>query len=379
MPFLVPFSDSRSIDMQGFVLLVIGLVGWLMVGLSYKIIANRLSTLEKVLLCVFIFFCVASLVANPHKAYDILGAPYIRLGSAGLTACIGCGLALSRVSTKRLISSLYSVISAIALLSLPFSWYRYGSFTRIGGLFSQADIFAVILGCGLLLGFAVIKLYPRYRLYIGLMEIYMLVLLMLTQTRAALVLVGILFLYLIWQSRTQLKLSKLKWVAIICGLILVIIGAKLLLPTRVTNTSYAYQSISYRLSLQKYALKSVETRPYLGYGPGNLADSLACNKLDSSTLQKSCKEGYFFNSSHNIFIDRLLAIGIIGGLAYLTFVIIEITKGLRSDRNTQILALCALLITAYYLTNVTSISLELLFWIILLHVAIKSNVTKLTS
>ena len=88
------------------------------------------------------------------------------------------------------------------------------------------------------------------------------------------------------------------------------------------------------------------------------------------SIKESCDDGYYFTSTHNIYLDRILAIGWIGGLAYSLFVQICLYLGLRlKGQQIQILSYCALVIAIYYLTNVTSVALELLFVILLLRIS----------
>ncbi len=373
LPFLVPFADNRNTDLQGIIILIIGLSSWLTILLKKEYKLKNYSQLELILLATFILFCIISLILNNHVGYDILGAPYIRLGSAALISCVGCGIVLSNVPIKKIITYIYLVITAAALISIPYELFRFGSLLRIGGIFSQADIFAVFLGCGILIGITLLKLYPHLKIYLYLTEIYFFILLILTQTRVVLYLVVLMCIYLFFQSCLYKKWSILKILIVITGFVLLIIGAKILLPPRTTNISYAGKSVSYRYSLQKYAVKSVEQKPIYGFGPGNLADALACKKLTAASLEETCQNHFFFNSSHNIFIDRFLALGLIGGLSYLILVAYEITRGLRLKSRISILGMCGLLISLYYLTNVTSIYLELLLWVIIMQIAIKSK------
>ena len=83
-------------------------------------------------------------------------------------------------------------------------------------------------------------------------------------------------------------------------------------------------------------------------------------------MQTTCRQGYFFNSSHNIFIDRVLAIGWLGGLAFLAIVMLAIYRGLRGKQELWVLGYAVALIGFYYLTNVTSVTLELLLWVLLM-------------
>jgi len=359
--------------MQGIILLIAGLTGLLSIVYRYRNYIKNLNSTEWLLISLFIFFCLLSLIVNPHKAYDFLGSPYIRLGTGGVIACIVCGLSLQKVSGKNLVTFLYWFISLLAFFSVPYYLIRFHSISRIGGFFAQPDIFAVFLGCGLLLGLVMSKLYSRFRIYIWLVQLFLASILVLTETRAILFLVIILYLLIFLQSRSYKKLSIKSWATIVVCAIIFVVVAKIFLPNRVTSINYGAQSISYRLTLQDYALRSSADKPLFGYGLGNLADALACNKLSAASLQKTCHDGYFFNSSHDIFLDRILAVGWIGGLAFLIFVLYELWAGQRSDIYTKILTYCGLLIACYYLTNVTSVIVELLLWIILINVAVNSK------
>jgi O-antigen ligase len=143
-------------------------------------------------------------------------------------------------------------------------------------------------------------------------------------------------------------------------------GLHLFGPARLTNTAYASTSIGYRADLQTYGLRASYHKAWFGYGPGNLADALNCSGLHAAPLQATCRQGYFFNSSHNVFLDRVLAVGWPGGVAFLLFVLTSLGKGLRAPGPARPMVYAALLIACYYLTNVTSVTLELLFWILLL-------------
>lgn len=364
LAFLAFFDASRNIDMQGLVLLVAGAFAWIAITLDNKPYTRLLSPWQIALVGIFIMSSVTSLAVNPHKVYGLLGAPYMRLGTLGLLACIGCGLLVRRLRTQVLITGLYGGICALALLSIPYSLLKFHSLWRIGGVFAQADIMACFVGVGLVLGFGLITSYPRWRKRIISAQLLLTLLLLLTQTRAVLLLV--LGLYILWQLQHR-GLKQLPKIFLVLGANLVVfIGIHYFTPNRLVNTAYVSESFHYRLSLQHAALQSSAARPLWGYGPGNLSDALACPTLHFPTLQETCHHGYFFNSSHNIFIDRLLAIGWIGGSAFLAFVIYTIYRGLRNTAEAQLFSYGAILIAGYYLTNVTSLTLELLFWVILL-------------
>ncbi len=361
LPLLVPFGANRNIDMQGYILIIAGGCAWASLLVGKKSLPVEL--LPRILLAIIGVGCILSLVANSHKYYDIVGSPYIRLGSAGLLACMGCGLLVRSVKPQVLIKYLYVGISALAVICLPYSWLKFDSLSRFGGVFAQADIMAVFLGCGLLLGLWLLQQKPAQRRYILVSQLLMSVLLLLSETRVVILLVAVLTIVWIAQN-TSVGVLKVYGLGAV-GLILLFAAMHILLADRLTSTSYASESIQYRINLQAGGLKATADKPITGYGLGNLADALDCHKLQAADLQKTCRDHYFFNSSHNIFIDRVLGLGWIGGLAYLVFVVLAIWQGLRASLEVRILAYCALLIAIYYLTNVTSIVLELLFWMLL--------------
>ena len=361
LPFMVPFDAARNIDMQGLLLLIAGGFAWITVLVERQV---RLEPLSQWLLSIFLACCLISLLVNPHKSYDLLGAPYIRLGAASFLAYVGLSLALKRVPTERLINYLYIGSIGLAVISLPYYLLKYHSSSRIGGLFAQADIFAAFLGCGLLLGLHILQKYSSWKWQIYAAQIFMAALLVLTGTRA--VLISVILLWIIWQfqfNRTRLRRYALLYAATI---LILLAGLSVLPSNRVTSSRYAAISIGYRLTLQSFAVRASSEKPLWGYGSGNLADALSCSRLTAKALQATCHQGYFFNSSHNIFIDRFIGIGWIGGSAFLLLVIRSIYKGVINKKEPTVITYVMALLLLYYLTNVTSVTLELLFWVILL-------------
>jgi O-antigen ligase len=364
LAFLVPFNPARNIDLQGSLLVVSGGFAWCALLLGYRQTFKSLSRLDSALLGIFATFCLISLFVNRHLGYDFFGAPYIRLGAAGLLACIGIGLLLTTIPRQRLLTWLYVIILGLSVVSVPYSWWHFHSLLRIGGVFAQADILACFVGCGLLFGLEMLSLYPQRRNILLSVHLFWAILLLLTQTRAVLLIV--IILCLLWELQKR-RGDKFKRVALYgVAALLLLGGLHSFMPNRLTNTAYASESIHYRLTLQGYALKASGQKPVWGYGPGNLADALSCSRLPAESLQITCRQGYFFNSSHNIFIDRVLAIGWLGGLAFLGVVILAIYRSLGSKRTVRILGYAVILISCYYLTNVTSVTLELLLWVLLL-------------
>lgn len=371
LPFLVPFEAFRNIELQAGLLIIAGGFAWLSVALNPQPVFKPYNRLSLWLIAVFAVCCILSAGLNPHLGYGLFGAPYIRLGALGLLACVGCGLILDCLRAVTWIKYLYVMIVMLGVLSVPYSLLKYHRLHRLVGLFAQSDLMAVFLGCGLLLGLYLFQTHPSRRKQIAAAQLLLLVLLGLTETRV--VIVGVLALALLWQYQYQRRLLIRWWPVYLIGLVVLMAGLHWLAPNRLTSPGYASESVQYRLDLQAAALRASASKPLLGYGPGNLADALDCRKLTASDLLESCHHGYFFNSSHDIFIDRALALGWLGGLSYLAIVVLALYRGFRAKQEVRIIAYAALLISLYYLTNVTSVTLELLYWILLLRLLITTD------
>jgi O-antigen ligase len=360
LPFVVPFDPSRNIDAQGLLLLLAGASAWIALiiegNLKFKSAALKWSII------LFIVACILSFLFNPHKSYDLLGSPYIRLGSAGLIACVGIGLLTARLKVRQLQLTLYAICLLLAVSSVPYSWLRIHTLYRPGGVFSQADILAVYMGVGLLIGLKLWEEFKDRQKIVLLCQLLLGLALILSSTRSVLILIVILaplwLNYYVKSWTIKRWLSYLVVMALLFGLLATFYHGRL------DNIKYASQSLSYRYDLQSEALDSFKSKPILGYGAGNLADALSCSKLKDIPLQKTCHQNFFFNSSHDIFLDRFLGLGLIGGLAYLCMVVILLKKSLVTPKA-SILGFAGLLVAFYYLSNVTSVTLEVLFMVLL--------------
>lgn len=361
--FLVPFDAARNIDMQGVLLIVSGGFAWAAILLERLRPVAALDQTAWLLLGIFIAAGVISFVLNPHAGYDFFGAPYIRLGIGSWLACVGVALLCAKLPKWQLVSFLYGTIMVVALISLPYTWLCVHSLFRAGGVFSQADILACFVGCGLLLGLEIYALYPKHRRLILACQILMAGLLLLTQTRAVIFLTALLGLLWIFQHKDR----RIFWHAagVVAGASVLLAAGSYAAPGRLTDSAYASRSFDYRLTLQRYAGHAAVQKPFFGYGPGNLADAMPCPALLSKSLQTTCDEGYFFNSSHNIFLDRALGVGLAGGLAFLALVLLGLYRGFHGRKPPQVWVYGLALISAYYLTNVTTATLELLLWVLL--------------
>lgn len=361
LPLLVPFGSGRNADLQGYVLLLAGLSAWsaIMIGLRRQ----QLNQLVVILSGIFLIAGLLSSLVNYPKGYSLVGAPYIRLGLLSFISALGIGILVAKYEIAIKLQFIYWWILAFAIISVPYTMFKHGSLERIGGLFSQADVFACLLGVGLLTGLVLFKNRYITLKHFAFSQTILVVLLLLTQTRAAIFLT--LLLTIIWLVREQ-AVSKKQLIAGVLLVGLVFASIHIFWSDRTTNRVYALESLNYRLALQREGLEASIEKPLLGYGPGNLADALDCKNISSRELEHTCEDNYFFNSSHNIFLDRIIAFGWLGGLGFLGLVILAMKRAWSGKNELRGVAYLVALIAGYYLTNVTHIVLETLLWVLLL-------------
>lgn len=361
-PFLVPFDPNKNTDLAAYLIIVAGSFCWIALS-SRARKANTLRGADAASLWLLLGSAAISSIFNPHLWYSLLGAPNVRLGLLSFVAILGISSFLTKFRIAIKLQFIYWWIFAFAIISVPYTMFKHGSLERIGGLFSQADIFACLLGVGLLTGLILFKnQYITLKLF-AFSQTILGVLLLLTQTRAAIFLT--LLLTIIWLRREQ-AVSKKHLIAGVLLVGLVFANMHIFWSDRTTNRVYALESLNYRLALQREGLEASTAKPLLGYGPGNLADALDCKNISSKELEHTCEDNYFFNSSHNIFLDRIIAFGWLGGLSFLGLVILAMKRAWSGKKELRGVAYLIALIAGYYLTNVTHIVLETLLWILLL-------------
>lgn len=359
LPFLIPFEAARNIDLQGIILIIAGSLAGVSILLKHSL--PGLDKFTTLFLLIFSAGTLLSAALNPNLAYNLLGAPYLRLGALGLLACPLIAFLLYKKTVGQITESLYLLILIAAFISIPYNIFKFQGMVRFAGIFAQPDIMASLLGCGLILGFGS-KLRVRNSYLWLAAQTGLAVLLLLTQTRAVIVLVSLICLGGLIVAK-QFKILVVTVILIAFGVItLSYYGSG-----RLNNPGYARQSLIYRWQLQSSAFGQAFTNPVVGYGPGNLADALECKRLNRPALQKTCNtDGYFFNSSHNVFLDRILAIGWLGGLSFIALFCLAVYRGLKNYKaNPFVWPL--ILIGGYYLTNVTHVVIELLLWIFMIY------------
>lgn len=359
LPLQIYLPIEKTIDQQAYSLFIAGVLAWVSILLQSHKSTLRYKKSVLIPLIIFLVFCLLSAVLISPMNYSFFGAPLVRIGFLAYIAITGIGIVVSEISFNQLIKFLFIEIAAIGLISFPLSLISIGSMDRVGGVFYQADILGIVCGLGILLGLQIYTDKLLNRVFVLPLVIYLALLLLASQSRAPIV--GTFVLSVIWlliNVRTSIKY------VVIAGSVLVILltflGSRQFAP-RLFDTGFAIESTSYRLDLLTSALNSFSDKALLGYGPGNLADALDCRKLKTESLLETCQKGYFFDSSHNIYVDKFLASGIFAGLSYLFMVGAGIYWAFKKPKQIRIFGFCLLLISFYYLTNVTNILLEMIY------------------
>ncbi len=364
VPFLVPFTLGRNIDTQASAIILTGVLAWVGIVSGWRRPSWRLPQSVQLLLGLYVGFCVISLLAHPSIT-NLYGSTLIRLGTLALLACVGSGLLLTGIETKRLLAWLYVSIATLAFITLPFTLLTAHQLVRLGGVFHQADILAAFMACGLILGIAMWQQFPNHRVLIAAGQLMLASILLLSQTRAIILILTLVLLLVVLQRPISWRRRGIECFAILLTLIVGIVASQAVLPHRITDSHFAVESTQYRLSLQSFGVRATSHQPIWGYGAGSIPIALACPTLHNTALQATCHDGYYFDSSHNVFLDRVLISGFVGGIAFAGFVLVALYRGLRHSGPERYFSYCALLISLYYLTNVTNVELELLLWIML--------------
>lgn len=361
--FLVPFGVSKNINLQALLVIFMGLFGWTAVWLRRREHSARLGSWVAILLGLYCAGIVVSLLA--HLSWlNAFGTPLVRLGSAALLAIVGSSLALSLIDRAKLRLSLYGSLTGLSLLSIPYTMLHRTHLVRLDGLFHQSDILAVCAATGLLLGIGLWQTRAFNRKLLAIVQASLVVVTLLSKTRAVILLTIVIGLG--WAGYYAYRQKR--WKPLVLATLLVLIIVSLMAAFnfgRVTSASYARESVSYRYALQRQAVKSLPHEPFLGYGAGSVSQALKCGALHNPALLKTCHEGFYFDSSHNIYLDRVLAFGWVSGVAFIVFVFVVFGRIFR-HRDIPPEAYAALLVALYYLTNVTDLEVELLFWVLLL-------------
>jgi O-antigen ligase/tetratricopeptide (TPR) repeat protein len=194
-----------------------------------------------------------------------------------------------------------------------------------------------------------------------------------TQTRAVFLGIGIglvvAIAILFFSSKNKSKLLKISGTSIFLFLIIAFVGIKFLggnripIIARTLDGNFFQDTIFTRLQLWKMCLSGLSERPVLGWGMNSFT-SYFFKYFDSSLNG----QGIWYDSSHNVILDHLVGMGILGLLAYVAIYFFAL-KTLWSSENTHeklIKILLTSFLTAYFvflLFGFDGIVSQLLFFV----------------
>ncbi|NDC22271.1 hypothetical protein EBZ57_02780 [bacterium] len=367
LSLLMPFADqNKDFNIKLILLLVIGAYSWISFVASkiQKIKWNYLTYLITALVLLLITIAIYS-----RGTINLFGAFYSPISALSLLAIIGLALNTSFQKPEFIARAIFFVTALVAFLAFPYDIWRYHGLAagRVSGTIAQSNSLAVYISAGLIIGFywLVSGTYKNKKYLLIAVEAYMLFMTILTQTRFVIVLLGLMALtYFVLRIKEGKKI-----IFIALATLLFAFGSIFVVNNRQINQSALEKGVNYRLHLQATAFSGEPIRAVQVNGTNKLLKKLECNNLNSSNdLVLTCFQGFIFSSYHNQYLDRLVQFGWIFGLGYFLLISYGVTSIFEQRHQAILLTLgCAFLLTAlYYFTNVTTIEIEILLWILLL-------------
>lgn len=362
----MPFSDHiKDAQLKLIILIVIGAYSWIRI-LFFRLQKIRWGFASYLIAAFVVLLIIVGFSSSGSK--NILGIYYSQISVVPLLAIIGIAVNSSFLKPEFIARAVFASSALVAFLAFPYDMLRYHELVigRLNGTLVQSNILAVYIGTGLIIGFywLVNNTYKDRKYLLIAAEAYMLFMIVLTQTRFIVMLLGLMALtYFVFTAKKDKKI-----VIAAVATLLFVVGSVAIVNNRQIGPAAIDNSISYRLHLQSKALSGDSIKIIQTNGTDKLMNKLDCKNLrNSNDLSKTCNYGFVFTSYHNQFLDRTVQFGWLTGLIYTVLTVFGLVEFYRQRRNKLFVALGSafLLILLYYFTNITSIELELLLWLLL--------------
>ena len=297
-----------------------------------------------------------------NPAQSLLGYPTGHPGALAIAASIMIALFLVD-STNWKLGNIFVFTAGYTLLSM-FTF----SGGRLMGLVTQANVSALISAIGYIVGLRLFILWPKYRWQILVLEIVLLAGVILTQSRLVILAIIIATVISVFLSAREEKSAKAKTniLLLVIGVLVLIVIMVFFVP-RFVNFQYLIESIHYRLDLWLYSLRMLVHAQPLGLGSGSIALHLIDFGQPPPRMMSTIANNYYFESSHNILIDRGIEWGLLGLATYLTIIIASLRSVLANwSKNLIEINIIVLMIIVFVLINNSVIELEMIFWLFLI-------------
>ena len=365
LPFVVP-SKNIYLDfiLRTYIVIILGIFSWFRILQKKKI--SQLEIAYKIPLAVIILMLILDLFLY-HDSYAMFGGIYMQIGIVSLLSIIGICINSINKKIYLLFQGLFLSCIALSIFSFYFQSTIYGSLfsNRLIGPFFQSDILAIYLSLGFLAGLIFIgslkSIKSKFLFSIG--ESIIMTGIIFTQTRLVIILLLLIScIYLIYTLPKKIRLVSIIFMTLTASLIIFV--SIILRPNY--NLSSLYDSTIYRFELQSAAISHSNSSIFIGKSVYGLSSDLECKNLNKFyELRKTCNN-YIFQSSHNLFLDHSIMFGYIAGImmffagAYSIYICFK-----NPNNNTVLLGLILTTTTIYYFSNVNSIELELLYWLLI--------------
>lgn len=374
--FLFPFITLKSWVFFSVIALLVPL--WLAV--MYKV-PERRPQIDVALLCLVAFVLWAAFSTlwadDPQRSW--WSTPERMMGVWGL---LHAGLLYGMVRaafihTKEryvLINWLACVAGGLALLGI-WQWYFGGMFvqelhTRVGATLGNPIFFSAYMSFGIFFCLVLLSREHQKRwvtVFFGALLAVQIWAIFLAQTRSTVLAlaVGVVMYLGVWLARRirQVRFSKKKILTLgsFVLLLAILAGARTPIAKRLAQTDVWSGGVYERLVLWDVARTAISERLLLGWGMDPF-DRIYDRAYDPSRFVFG-QYIHWADQPHNLLLNILLSLGVVGGMLYVGFVLAVMCRGyqiIRKERQEEwILALglmCALFV--YLLSHVTGIEVH---------------------
>ena len=367
LAIFMPFSDHiKDAQLKLTILVVLGAYSWLKI-LFFRLNKIHWGFASYLIAALVVLLIMIGCLSSGYK--NIAGIYFSQISVVPLLAIIGIALNSSFLKPQFIAKGVFVSSALVAFLAFPYDMLRYHELIigRLNGTLAQSNILAVYISAGLIIGFywLVTNTYKDKKYILVAVEAYMLFMVVLTQTRFIVILLSLMALtYFALSAKKDKKL-----VVIAIATILFVIGSVFVANNRQIGPKAIDNSISYRLHLQSKAFSGDSIKLIQNNGTDRLMNKLDCKNLNSAKdLNRTCSSGFVFTSYHNQFLDRTVQFGWLFGISYVAVIVTGLVAFYRQRSNKLFVAIgsaCTVTVL-YYFTNVTSIELELLLWVLML-------------
>ncbi|SHK32749.1 O-antigen ligase like membrane protein [Anaerobranca californiensis DSM 14826] len=233
-----------------------------------------------------------------------------------------------KVKKLIILITLFSIIAIIIALNGSFFNYKATHYPRVSSIFFDPNYFAVIAGVGLILSMHKKGIYR----WVSIINLLALIYSGSRGTMLSLAIVLVGFYY--YRKKPNIK-------TILIFIILMFIGYQFFIYLQNSGFLRTYQGFSGRESLWKISFELMMQEPLWGYGTDAIADMLS-------------KRGISNVSTHNAYLDFILAHGLIPFLLYSMVILKGIYMGYVKEIDSSIMK-CIF----FLLINANSISINL--------------------